>query len=130
MSYVNTVIAIDIKQTTTASNILLGIDLRAFSGSVGLPPSVGPTPNDTGDLDSGSGNNLQNYPTFNSAQVSGATLTVNLNVDSSSVIGTSSLRVELFEGDTDLTNPEGARFLAAQCFAGNNLANVTGRMKM
>lgn len=117
------IIGIGIKQNDIGENGGIGIDLHASATDLGA------TPNDAGDADTGTGNHSQNFPAIGSAYLNGttgsATLTVTFNVDSASVGTTAGLRVEAFEADTSVSNPEGLRFLGFQCFGGNNLSNQT-----
>jgi Bacterial Ig domain/Right handed beta helix region len=117
------IIGVSIKQNQIADNTGLGIDLHNASGSLGA------TPNDVGDTDTGAGNHLQNFPAVTAAYVNGTTVTstftVKFNVDSSGVGTTAGIRVEAFKADTDPTNPEGFQFLQGQCYAGNNILNQT-----
>ncbi|HKS22367.1 MAG TPA: IPT/TIG domain-containing protein [Thermoanaerobaculia bacterium] len=97
--------AIVIANNSIHDNGALGIDLGGD----------GPTANDLGDADTGD-NNLQNFPDFVDATLAGSTLTVHVNVDSSAVASTQSLRVELFKNG-------GITPLGSQCFAGNSITN-------
>jgi uncharacterized repeat protein (TIGR01451 family) len=97
---------------------------NTFSGNSGMTIDLandGPTANDAGDSDNGP-NGLQNTPVFVDASLAGSTLTAHLNVDSSAVASTGSIRIELFKADA--TGQQAPLFLASQCFAGNALNGV------
>jgi uncharacterized repeat protein (TIGR01451 family) len=97
---------------------------NTFSGNSGLTIDLandGPTANDAGDSDNGA-NGLQNTPVFVDASLAGGTLTAHLNVDSSAVASTASIRIELFKSDA--TGQQAPLFLVSQCFAGNALTGV------
>src|SRR6476620_3668092 len=66
------------------------------------------TPNDPGDADSGP-NNLQNFPVISSATLSGASLSVQYSVPSTTTNSAYPLRVEFFKADSD--GQEGQTFL-------------------
>jgi hypothetical protein len=101
-----------IADNSTHDNGTIGIDLDAD----------GVTADDAGDADTGA-NNLQNRPAFVDAILgSNGTLYTHLNLDSSAVTSTQSLRVELFAADTNGT--EGLQQLGWQCFAANLLSNT------
>jgi uncharacterized repeat protein (TIGR01451 family) len=76
--------------------------------------------NDTGDGDSG-GNGTQNSPAITSAVVSGGTLTLVFNLDSSATASTN-VRVEFFESDGA---GEGETFLGAACVDANTFSSGT-----
>jgi hypothetical protein len=97
---------------------------NTFSGNSGMTIDLGnngPNANDAGDADNGA-NGLQNTPVFVDASLAGSTLTAHLNVDSSAVASTASIRIELFKADA--TGQHAPLFLASQCFAGNALSGV------
>jgi hypothetical protein len=97
---------------------------NTFTGNSGLTIDLGnngPTANDAGDSDTGA-NGLQNTPVFVDASLAGSTLTAHLNVDSSAVASTASIRIELFKSDA--AGQHAPLFLASQCFAGNALNGV------
>jgi hypothetical protein len=81
------------------SNAQLGINLG---------PGCAVTPNDANDADTGP-NNLQNFPEFNSATLSGGQLTILYRVLSTTTNSGYPLRVEFFNADAD--GQEGQSFL-------------------
>lgn len=88
------------------SNKALGISLQ---------PSIGPSPNDTGDADSGA-NHLQNYPVISSASVGAGIVTITGTLNS---VASTQYRIEFFSGVD--CHPSG--FGEGQKFLG--FANVT-----
>ena len=74
---------------------------------------------DAGDADLGS-NNHQNAPVISLVEITPSDLDVTFSVDSSAVLGTNSLRVEVFKADA---SGEPQTLLGTQCFAGRNLVN-------
>ena len=93
-------------------NLGLGIDLESPSG---------PNANDAGDGDTTPGNRGQNTPVLASPFNNGSTTTVKVSVDSSAVVTTASIRVQIFQADA--AAQEGQTFLGEQCFAGNNVVS-------
>jgi len=74
---------------------------------------------DAGDGDGGS-NGHQNSPSIASVEITPSDLDVTLSVDSSGVLTTNSLRVEVFKADP---SGEPQTLLGTQCFGGRNLIN-------
>jgi uncharacterized repeat protein (TIGR01451 family) len=74
---------------------------------------------DPGDGDSGS-NNHQNAPVISSVEITPSDLDVTLSVDTSGVVTTLSILVEVFKTDG---SGEPQTFLGSQCVPGNNLVN-------
>ncbi|MEA2569847.1 MAG: hypothetical protein QOI24_1848 [Acidobacteriota bacterium] len=113
---------VKITGNSIGSNSLIGIDLHASALNSGA------TPNDGGDVDSGGGNNYQNFPNITSAVLNGstgtATLTAKFLIDSVNIVASQSFKVELFEADTS-TTPQGLRLLGSQCYAGNSGATLS-----
>ena len=105
-----------IKITGGVTGVVIAGDSIHDNGALGIDlGGDGPTANDAGDADTGD-NNLQNFPDFVDATLAGSTLTVHVNVDSSAVANTQSLRVELFKNG-------GLTPLGSQCFAGNSITS-------
>ncbi|MDD3517530.1 MAG: right-handed parallel beta-helix repeat-containing protein, partial [Chromatiales bacterium] len=99
-------------------NTGLGIDLRSEGGSIGV------TPNDAGDFDSG-GNNLQNFPVINSAiSPDGMNFVANYSMNGSP---NTLYRIELFVSSScDASGyGEGERFLGAAFANTDGSGNVT-----
>ncbi len=98
------------------SNGQLGIDLAVGAGGLGV------TPNDPGDTDTGP-NNLQNFPTFTSAETGASATTVSGSINSAS---NTTFRIELFSNDScdPSGNGEGQSFYRA--FDATTAANGTG----
>jgi len=72
---------------------ILGNSIHSNSGiGISLIPSIGPTPNDAGDADTGP-NNLQNYPVLTLASVSGGIATISGTLNS---IASKQYRLEFF----------------------------------
>ncbi|HUP61678.1 MAG TPA: hypothetical protein VNA69_14805 [Thermoanaerobaculia bacterium] len=107
---------------TVATGVrILGSAIHS-NGGLGIDLDVdGATANDTGDSDTGA-NNRQNTPVISAAQATGGNLTVTLNLDSSGVAGTGSVRIEVFEADG---SGQGKEYLGGACFAGNTLSSQT-----
>ncbi|KPJ78043.1 MAG: hypothetical protein AMJ54_05640 [Deltaproteobacteria bacterium SG8_13] len=109
-----------ISQNSIFNNAGLGIDLNTAGGSVG----DGVTANDPADVDNFGGNNLQNYPVFTSATVSGGSTTI-VGVLNSTPSRT--FTVEYFSGTAG--DPEGEVYLGSESVttdaAGDATINTT-----
>ena len=105
VSVSNNVTGVTIARNSIHSNGLLGIDLLASTGGAGV------TPNDPGDGDSG-GNNLQNFPVIDTANMSGGGVRVTGSLNSTP---NSTFNIEFFaSGDCDSSgNGEGERSIGA-----------------
>jgi len=82
---------------------------------------LGVTSNDVGDVDTGFGNEGQNFASITSATLIGGSIDVVVDLDSSGVPATQSLLVEIFKGDGSFPLEQGAEPLGSQCFAGNQI---------
>jgi uncharacterized repeat protein (TIGR01451 family) len=91
---------------------------NSFFSNAGLAIDLendGPTANDPGDADAGAtGNPLQNFPTLTGAAITGATIRLDWNIDSSAT-ATQSLHFEFYRTDGA---GEGRDFIGSTCFAG------------
>jgi uncharacterized repeat protein (TIGR01451 family) len=103
-----------IRKGIIAANGNLGIDLG----------DDGATANDATDGDTGP-NNRQNFPTIASAQYAAGTLTVSLNLNSSSAVSAAAYLFDIYKADAS-ASPQGLQHLGSSgCMAGNLFANAT-----
>jgi CSLREA domain-containing protein len=100
-------------------NAVLGNSIHDNAGlGIDLYPPLGITPNDAGDLDTGT-NNLQNFPVITSASSDGTTTTVSGTLNSNP---NGSFRIEFFSSPT--CDPSGNG--EGQTFLGSTVASTDG----
>lgn len=97
----------EVRGNSIHSNVGLGIDLLAF----GDPAAGGVTPNDAGDGDGGSGNDLMNFPAITSAQSDGAETLIEGALDSEASLA--DVRIDVYANPAcdGSGNGEGAEHL-------------------